>query len=160
MGKWIFLLLALTPAFASAEVVCEGGVCRVGQAVRNVVTAPVRALRHPTVVVADEVVVHQPAPVIRGARAVVADDFVSAQCHADRLASQGFTTTWRGGMVQSHTHHRGGSYGGGAEGVGFSTVSPSAAVSASCMWGTRKPREIATAWCPSRRGWVAVVRYH
>jgi hypothetical protein len=71
---------------------------------------------------------------------------VSAQEHADQLAS---TNTF------VHCGRRGGGY----EGLGFSTSSPSAAVSRSCFWGQRKVREIGTAWCPARRGWVAVVRY-
>ena len=71
---------------------------------------------------------------------------VSAQEHADYLAA---THTF------SHCSRRGGGY----EGLGFSTVSPSAAVRRACYWGQRKAREIATAWCPLRRGWVAVVRY-
>lgn len=79
--------------------------------------------------------------------APVAADYVSAQDHANVLASTG-------GF--SHCRRRGGYY----EGIGFSTVSPSAAVRRSCYWGVRKPREVGTAWCPQRRGWVAVVRYY
>ena len=71
---------------------------------------------------------------------------VSAQDHADYLAA-------------THTFSHCGRRGGGYEGLGFSTVSPSAAVRRACYWGQRKAREIATAWCPLRRGWVAVVRY-
>lgn len=73
--------------------------------------------------------------------------YVSAQDHAQALAcSGGF----------EHCRRRGGYY----EGIGFSTVSPSAAVRRSCYWGVRKPREVGTAYCPQRRGWIAVVRYY
>lgn len=71
---------------------------------------------------------------------------VSAQIHANRLAESG--------RLQHASN-----YGGGAEGLGFSTSSPEAAVRNCCFWGRRTPREIATAWCPQRRGWIAVVRY-
>ena len=72
---------------------------------------------------------------------------VSAQEHASHLAATG-------GF--SHCNRRGGGY----EGLGFSTASPEAAVRRSCFWGQRPVKEVATAWCPRRRGWVAVVRYH
>ncbi len=71
---------------------------------------------------------------------------VSAQEHADQLAA---TNTF------AHCGRRGVGY----EGLGFSTVSPDAAVRRSCFYGQRRVREIGTAWCPARRGWVAVVRY-
>ena len=71
----------------------------------------------------------------------------SAQEHADYLAATGSF---------GHCGRRGGCY----EGLGFSTVSPVAAIKRSCFWGTRKVKEVATAWCPKRRGWVAVVRYY
>lgn len=71
----------------------------------------------------------------------------SAQAHADYLAATGAFT---------HCGRRGVGY----EGLGFSTVSPTAAIRRSCFWGQRRVREVATAWCPSRRGWVAVVRYY
>lgn len=71
---------------------------------------------------------------------------VSAQEHADYLAA-------------THTFVHCGRRGGGYEGLGFSTVSPDAACRRACYWGQRRVREIGTAWCPLRRGWVAVVRY-
>jgi hypothetical protein len=71
---------------------------------------------------------------------------VSAQEHADQLA---VTNTF------VHCGRRGGGY----EGLGFSTASPDAAVRRSCFYGQRRVREVGTAWCPARRGWVAVVRY-
>lgn len=78
---------------------------------------------------------------------VAASAYVSAQDHALALAcSGGF----------GHCARRGGYY----EGIGFSTVSPDAAVRRCCFWGLRRPREVGTAWCPHRRGWVAVVRYY
>lgn len=45
------------------------------------------------------------------------------------------------------------------EGIGFSTVSPDAAVRNCCYWGKRQAVDIGTAWSPVRRGWYAVVRY-
>lgn len=71
---------------------------------------------------------------------------VSAQEHAEHLAATGSF---------AHCGRRGGGY----EGLGFSTVSPDAACRRACYWGQRRVREIGTAWCPLRRGWVAVVRY-
>lgn len=71
---------------------------------------------------------------------------VSAQEHAEQLAT---TNTF------VHCGRRGGGY----EGLGFSTSSPDDACRRSCFWGQRRVREIGTAWCPARRGWVAVVRY-
>lgn len=71
---------------------------------------------------------------------------ISAQDHANHLAS---TNTF------VHCGRRGGGY----EGLGFSTVSASAACRRACYWGQRRVREIGTAWCPLRRGWVAVIRY-
>lgn len=72
---------------------------------------------------------------------------VSAQAHAEQLAATGSF---------AHCGRRGGGY----EGIGFSTVSPAAAIRRSCFWSVRRVREIGTAWCPHRRGWVAVVRYY
>ena len=84
---------------------------------------------------------------VRQPRVVVQNvTVVSAQEHAEQLAS---TNTF------SHCGRRGGGY----EGLGFSTSSPDAAVRRSCFYGQRRVREIGTAWCPARRGWVAVVRY-
>lgn len=77
---------------------------------------------------------------------VVVQSVVSAQEHADSLAATG-------GFA--HCSRRGGGY----EGLGFSTTSPSAACKSACYWGQRRVREIGTAWCEKRRGWIAVVRY-
>lgn len=46
---------------------------------------------------------------------------------------------------------------GGFEGIGFSTVSPDAAIANCCYWGRRQAIEIATA--RGANGWFAVVRY-
>lgn len=77
---------------------------------------------------------------------VVVQNVVSAQAHAEHLAVTGSF---------SHCTRRGGGY----EGLGFSTSSPDAACRSACFWGRRVVREIGTAWCPHRRGWIAVVRY-
>jgi hypothetical protein len=92
------------------------------------------------------VVVHSDAPtsvVVSTPRSVTV---VSADAHAAHLAS---TNTF------VHCNSRGGGY----EGLGFSTSSPDHACRSACFWGTRRVREIGTAWCPARRGWIAVVRY-
>lgn len=48
---------------------------------------------------------------------------------------------------------------GAAEGIGMSPTSADDAIRRCCYWGHRRPRDIGTAWCPSRRMWIAVVRY-
>lgn len=83
---------------------------------------------------------------VRQPKVIVQSITVSAQEHADHLA---VTNTF------SHCGRRGCGY----EGLGFSRVSPEAACRRACFWGQRRVREIGTAWCPHRRGWVAVVRY-
>lgn len=94
------------------------------------------------------VIVHQNVTV--APQAVASDGtvsvLVSAQEHADTLAATGTFV---------HCGRRGGGY----EGLGFSTAGPDAACRRACYWGQRRVREIGTAWCPKRRGWVAVVRY-
>lgn len=71
---------------------------------------------------------------------------VSAQEHAEALAANG---------TFAHCGRRGGGY----EGIGMSPVSADDACRRCCYWGRRPVREIGTAWCPTRRMWVAVVRY-
>jgi hypothetical protein len=128
----VAILATITPAQADTD--CPNGRCPIAR----VVTAPVRALK--TVIVEPSSV---PVAVTTTPRRVT----VSAQEHADALASTG-----------GFHHCR--NYGGGYEGLGFSTSSdPQDAVRRCCFWGQRKPREIATSWCPHRRGYVAVVRY-
>lgn len=71
---------------------------------------------------------------------------VGAQAHADRLARSG-------GFFHDHAH------GTAFEGIGRAST-PEAAVAAAC-----RPRaalrvcDVATAWCPARGQYVAVVRY-
>jgi hypothetical protein len=94
----------------------------------------------------NRVVVHsdaQTSVVVSTPRSVTV---VSADAHAAHLAS---TNTF------VHCNRRGGGY----EGLGFSTSSPDHACRSACFWGQRRVREIGTAWCPARRGWIAVVRY-
>lgn len=70
-----------------------------------------------------------------------------AQWKAERQASDGCL------------RHVGGGFGGGcAEGVGFSSSSPDAAIRACCYWGKRPVREIGIA--RGRRGWYATVIYN
>ena len=50
------------------------------------------------------------------------------------------------------------------EGIGFSTVSPSAAEKSACFYseavrGRLRIVERAVSWSPARRGWFAVLRY-
>jgi len=104
------------------------------------VLASSAAMADTTVCVNGRCGVRQPKVVVQNVMVV------SAQEHANQLAS---TNTF------SHCGPRGGGY----EGLGFSTASPDAAVRRSCFYGQRRGREVGTAWCPARRGWVAVVRY-
>lgn len=94
-------------------------------------------LRQPTVVVTEGT----QSVLVGGPRLVV-----TAQEHADHLAATGTFV---------HCGRRGWGY----EGIGFDPSSPDAAIRRCCYWGRRTVREIGTAWCPRRRGWVAVVRY-
>ena len=122
----LLALAALLCSAAHADTVCINGRC---------------SLLRP-----QRVVVHSDAPasvIVSTPRSVTV---VSAQSHAEHLAStNGF----------AHCNRRGGGY----EGLGFSTTSPDHACRSACFWGTRRVREIGTAWCPARRGWIAVVRY-
>jgi hypothetical protein len=109
----LLALAALLCSAAHADTVCINGRC---------------SLLRP-----QRVVVHSDAPasvIVSTPRSVTV---VSAQSHADHLAS---TNTF------VHCGRRGSGYEGSA-----------------CFWGTRRVREIGTAWCPARRGWIAVVRY-
>lgn len=88
------------------------------------------------------VVIQPPAP----ASVVVSGNVtVSAQGWAEHLAATGSFC---------HCSRRGGGY----EGLGVGPT-PDAACRNACYWGRRRVREIGTAWCPSRRAYVAVVRY-
>ena len=87
--------------------------------------------------VAQDVIIARP-------RSVVCVNGSCAQSHATVIAR-------RGSLVHSGC--------GQVEGIGFSTVSPDAAVRSCCFWGQRPAVEIGTAWSPIRRGWFAVVRY-
>jgi hypothetical protein len=122
----LLALAALLCSAAHADTVCINGRC---------------SLLRP-----QRVVVHSDAPtsvIVSTPRSVTV---VSAQSHADHLATtNGF----------AHCNRRGSGY----EGLGFSTSSPQHACQSACFWGQRRVREIGTAWCPARRGWIAVVRY-
>jgi hypothetical protein len=97
-------------------------------------------IRRQTVVVQSD---EPQSVVVSGYRGVTV---VTAQEHAEQLAC---TNTF------VHCGRRGGGY----EGLGFSTGGPDEACRRACYWGQRRVREIGTAWCPARRGWIAVVRY-
>ena len=143
--KWIFLAVAVATfatVTSAADTDCPNGRCSIAR----VVTAPVRALRpapHTVIVEPSSV----PVAVTSTPRRVVVEAGSSAQAYAERLAANGSFC---------HCPDRGGAP---YEGLGFSTVSPSDATRRACYWGRRPVREIGTAWCPHRRGYVAVVRY-
>lgn len=131
---------------------CLLGRCAVG--VARVATAPVRVAAPVAraVVAAPVRIVERAAPVAREvvtAPVRIVGNVVenSAQRHAERLAASG---------AFHHSHDRGGAP---AEGLGFSTTSPSDACRRACFWGQRPVRQIGTAWCSRRGGWVAVVEY-
>lgn len=48
---------------------------------------------------------------------------------------------------------------GRREGIGFSTVSPTAAEKSACFYGRYRIVERGVSWSPARRGWFAVLRY-
>lgn len=48
--------------------------------------------------------------------------------------------------------------GGRCEGIGFGATRD-AAIRNSCFWGKRRPVEIGAAYCHTRRGWFACIRY-
>ena len=129
----VALLFATLPVMSQD---CLNGQCfksasdRVVGTVVSVASAPVRIVEH----VVCEV---QPARSVAGSL---------AQWKAERQAAEG------------RLRHVGGGFGGGRyEGVGFSTISPDAAVEACCYWGKRQVREIGVA--RGRRGWYSTVIY-
>ena len=76
---------------------------------------------------------------------------VSAQATADECARTGLLKHCR-------------VLNGRREGIGFSTVSPSAAEKSACFYseavrGRLRIVERAVSWSPARRGWFAVLRY-
>lgn len=88
------------------------------------------------------------------ASAAVAQDVIIARPRSvvvTGAADHAVVIARRGALVHSGC--------GQYEGIGFSTVSPDAAVRSCCFWGQRPAVEIGTAWSPLRRGWFAVVRY-
>ena len=147
----VILIAAMALFCGDASAECFGGRC----AISRVVTAPVRVVAPVAraVVAAPVVAVDRVAPVVSAivtAPVRVAERIAdnSAQRHAERLAATG---------AFSHCPDRGGAP---YEGLGFSSSSPDDACRRACFWGRRPVREIGTAWCPHRRGWVAVVRYN
>lgn len=77
------------------------------------------------------------------ARRVIVNN--SAQIDADEMARTGVL------RHSGRTSRR--------EGIGFSTAGPDAALRSCCYYGRYRIAEKAVAWCPSRRGWFAVIRY-
>jgi hypothetical protein len=135
----VALIVATLPAMAQD---CANGQCfrspsdRVVEKVATVVSAaveiPVRVVEH---------VVCESQPV----RSLVAMNGL-AQWKAERQASS------------NRLYHVGGGFGGGcAEGVGFSTSSPEAAIKKCCYWGKREALDIGVA--RGRNGWYATVIY-
>jgi len=118
--------------------------CTTGQCFRSPSDRPVVAVAQAAVEIPVRIVEH----VVCGTqelRAVFCANGL-AQWKAERQASSG------------RLYHVGGGFAGGrAEGVGFSTASPDAAIRACCYWGRRPVREIGVA--QGRRGWYATVIY-
>ena len=148
--KRFFMALVILLAACSAK----ADDCLFGQCAR-VATAPVRVAAPVVraVVAAPVRIVERAAPVAREVVAApvrIVGNVIenSAQRHAERLAASGSFY---------HSHDRGGAP---YEGLGFSTTSPDDACRRACFWGRRPVRQIGTAWCPVRRGWVAVVEYN
>lgn len=136
----VALLVATLPAVAQE---CISGQCakspsdRIASVVVSAVQMPVRVVEH---VVCDV----QPVRTVVGNTAYAVRSL--AQSKAERQAAMG------------RCCHVGGGFGGGrAEGVGFSTSSPDAAIQACCYWGKRPVREVGVA--RGRRGWHATVIY-
>ena len=168
MARYLLALAGVVLFFSPAgadEIICLGGRCSLPR-VRAILAPPSttvivespRVVEH--VVEAPRYVESAPPPSSPAGVTVVAPQArrvtvsSGAQSHADRLAATGITIS-RGAISQRHH-----ASGVGREGLGFSTRSPGDAVRCSCFYGQFPIREQATAWCPSRRGWVAVVRYH
>jgi hypothetical protein len=158
---------------ADAQMVCLDGRCEVRRPVQSLVARAVRPA--PAVVVVDarpvehvvetapQVVIHEhrhvsPSHVCDApAPQVVVESHNAAQEWANHVAATGSYKIVRRRMVGGHCPHK---PQGLAEGIGCSSESPEDAVQRCCYWGERTPVEIGTAWCPSKRQWVAVVRYH
>jgi hypothetical protein len=135
LAGWMLAVLTL-PALGQ---VCSNGQCAsspsdrvIGSVVSAAVEIPVRVVEH---------VVCEVQPV----RSVVCANGL-AQWKAERQAASG------------RLYHVGGGFNGGcAEGVGFSTSSPDAAIRACCYWGRKPVQEIGVA--RGRNGWYATVIY-
>jgi hypothetical protein len=138
----VAILATITPAQADTD--CPNGRCPIAR----VVTAPVRALK--TVIVEPSSV---PVAVTTTPRRTTV---VSAQEHADYLASTASYGVDRFGNMTGHSHI-GDQF--GYEGIGCSSKSPEDAVRRCCGYGRRVAVQTATSWCPRRRQWVAVIRY-
>lgn len=139
-------MLAINAAFSQAQD-CKTGKCVVSRAASVVVAvaeAPVKIVEH---VVCDV----QPVRSIVGG--VVGEIRSLAQSKAEKQAAMG-----------SCCHVGGGFNGGSAEGVGFSTSSPDAAVRRCCFYGKRHLRESGVAYGYNRQlrawGWFACNIYN
>jgi len=140
----VFVLLA--GGFAAADdVVCINGRCPILPRLRSAATTVV--VEHHAAPATEEFVIAAPAVTVVAPAARRVTVGTSAQAWADECAATGRFV---------HCTHRGG---GGYEGIGWSSASPEAAKRACCYWGRRPLREVATAWCPTRRMWFAVARY-
>jgi hypothetical protein len=144
MKNWIAgFLLAMFVLYGMSQNAI-GQDCSTGQCFRSPSDRPVVAVAQAVVAVPVRVVEH----VVCGTqelRSVFCANGL-AQYKAERQAAS-----------DCLRHVGGGLNGGCAEGVGFSTASPDAAIRACCYWGRRPVREIGVA--RGRRGWYATVIY-
>ena len=118
--------------------------CTTGQCFRSPSDRPVVAVAQAAVEIPVRVVEHVVCEV-QPVRSVVCANGL-AQWKAERQAASG------------RLYHVGGGFNGGcAEGVGFSTSSPEAAIKKCCYWGRKPVQEIGVA--RGRNGWYATVIY-
>jgi hypothetical protein len=173
MRTILLAILFLTCGAAAAQettTVCIGGRCLLPRARATTVVvhesrpaAVVESYAPAPVVVESEPVehYHSPQPVTTVVTATPRRVTVAASSGAQRWANHlGATGSYRivGRRMIGHCPHLPvGIY----EGIGCSSVSPEAAVKSCCYQNDRSLEavETATAWCQSKRQYVAVVRY-
>jgi hypothetical protein len=162
---------------ADAQVICLDGRCDArGPVARALRPAPTQSVVvvNAQPVESVPVVVSQPAaPVVVRERVVVRRPVVASHtcdgqpvaaaprcsCCSSSSASRGGAQAHADACAASGRFVHASDFGGGYEGIGWSSVSADHAVRSCCYWGRRPVREISTAYCPIRRQWFAVVRY-